>query len=164
VIVVADSSPLIILAKVDCFEHLHRVFPRLYITPEVQNEVVVSGAGLPGSYEVANAAWIEVKRLENPPGLLAAQEKYSLGLGELSTILLGKALLANEVLLDDFKARKLARSEGLFVRGTLGLLEAFYLHGCVTDLRAVFQSLKAHSYIDPRLLDLRLRAFGLPPL
>jgi predicted nucleic acid-binding protein len=164
VIFVADSSPLIILAKVDCFEHLHRIFPRLYITREVQEEVVVSGAGLPGAGEVANASWIEVKPLENQSELLTAQQKYALGIGELSTILLGKEMRASAVLLDDFNARKLARSEGLFVRGSLGLLESFYLRGYVTDLRAVFQSLKAHSYIDPRLLDLRLRAFGFPPL
>jgi predicted nucleic acid-binding protein len=48
-------------------------------------------------------------------------------LGELSTILMGKALNANAVLLDDYNARKLARAEGLQVRGTLGLLETLYL-------------------------------------
>lgn len=163
-IVVADSSPLIVLAKVNCFNHLNRLFPRLYITPEVQNEVVVSGAGLPGAAEVANATWIEVKQLENQTGLQSAAEEHSLGIGELSTILLGKEMQANEVLVDDFSARRLARSEGLFVRGTLGLLETFYLQGYVTDLRTVFQSLKAHSYIDQRLLDLRLRALRLPQL
>ncbi len=163
-IVVADSSPLIILAKVNCFDHLNRLFPHLYITPEVQNEVVVSGAALPGAAEVAKATWIEVKRLENQSALLTAREKYPLGIEELSTILLGKDMQANEVLLDDFNARRLARSEGLSVRGSLGLLETFYLQGYVTDLRGVFQSLKAHSYIDQRLLDLRLRTLGLPQL
>lgn len=163
-IVVADSSPLVILAKVGCFDLINRLFPLLYITPEVRSEVVVSGAGLPGAAEVANAPWIEVKHLENQAGLLAAQEKYSLGTGELSTILLGKEIPANVVLLDDYNARKLARSEGLLVRGSLGLLETLYLQGHVADLRAVFQLLLAHSYIDRRLLDVRLHAVGLPHL
>jgi len=76
----------------------------------------------------------------------------------------GKALNANAVLLDDYNARKLARAEGLQVRGTLGLLETLYLQGHITDLRDTFGHLLAHSYIDQRLLDLRLRALGLPSL
>jgi predicted nucleic acid-binding protein len=164
VTVVADSSTLVILTKLDCFDLLNRLFPRLYISAEVHQEVVVAGAGLPGASEVAKAEWIEVKQLQNQADLLAAQEKYALGVGELSTILLGKEIQASAVLLDDYNARKLARAEGLQVRGSVGLLETFYLRGHLTDLRAAFQQLLTHSYIDQRLLDLRLRALGLPPL
>jgi predicted nucleic acid-binding protein len=162
--VVADSSPLVILAKLGCFDLLHRFYPRVYISPEVHNEVVVAGAGLPGAAEVANAAWIEGKPLRNQTDLVAAQEEYPFGLGEISSILLAKEIQAHEILLDDYNARKLARVEGLHVRGSVGLLEAFYVRGELTDLRAVFRQLLAHSYIDPRLLDLRLRTLNLPPL
>ena len=162
--VVADSSPLVILAKIGSFDLLNRLFPRLYISAEVHNEVVVLGVGLPGSSEVTKAEWIEVKQLQNQAGLPAAREKHALGTGELSTILLAKEIRATEVLLDDYNARKLARAEGLPVRGTVGLLETSYLRGHLADLRTAFRQLLAHSYIDRRLLDLRLRALGLPPL
>lgn len=80
-------------------------------------------------------------------------------------MLLAKELRANPVLLDDYKARKLAKSEGLEILGSVGLLETFYLRGYLTDLRAVFRQLLAHNvYIDQRLLDRRLRTLGLPPL
>jgi len=164
VTVVADSSPLVILAKLGCFDLLNRLFPLLYISAEVHHEVVVAGVGLPGASEVAKAEWIEVKKLQNEADLLAAQQKYALGVGELSTILLGKEFHANAVLLDDYNARKLARAEGLQVRGSVGLLETFYLRGYLTDLRAAFGQLLTHSYIDQRLLDRRLRSLGLPPL
>ena len=124
--VVADSSTLVILTKLGSFDLLNRLFPRLYISAEVHQGVVVAGAGLPGASEVAQAEWIEVKQLQNQVDLLAAQEKYALGVGELSTILLGKEIQASAVLLDDFNARKLARAEGLQVRGSVGLLETFY--------------------------------------
>jgi len=75
--------------------------------------------------------------------LLTAQEAYPLGLGEISTI-----LLADEIPLDDYNAGKLARAEGFHVRGSFGLLEAFYTRGELTDLRT----------------DLRLRSLNLPPL
>ncbi len=162
--VVADSSPLVILAKIGSFDLLNRLFPRLYISAEVHHEVVVAGVGLPGSSEVTKAEWIEVKQLQNQAGLSAAQEKYALGAGELSTILLAKEIRVTEVLLDDYNARKLARAEGLQVRGTVGLLETSFLRGHLADLQAAFRQLLTHSYIDRRLLDLRLRALGLPPL
>ena len=162
--VVADSSPLVILAKLGCFELLKKLFSRLHISAEVHHEVVVAGAGLPGASEVGDAAWIEVRNLQNQADLLAAKQKYALGAGELSTILLAKELPANVVLLDDYQARKLAAAEGLQVRGSVGLLETFYRRGYLTDLPAAFQQLLTHSYIDQRLLDRRLRALGLPPL
>jgi uncharacterized protein len=164
VTVVADSSPLVILTKLGCFDLLHRLFPRLYISREVHHEVVVAGAGLPGASEVETAEWIEVRTLQNQADLLTAQQKYALGFGELSTILLGKELHASAVLLDDYKARKVAVAEGLEVIGSLGLLETFYRRGYLTDLRTAFQQILTHSYVDQRLLDRRLRALGLPLL
>jgi predicted nucleic acid-binding protein len=137
----------------------------VYISNEVHHEVVIAGAGLPGATEVSKAEWIEVKPLPNPAGLHSAQRKYGLGPGEMSTILLAKELGANPVLLDDYRARKLARAEGLEILGSVGLLEAFYLRRYFTDLRSVFRQLLAHNvYIDQRLLDRRLRSLGLPPL
>lgn len=115
--------------------------------------------------EVSKAEWIEVKAVQNPAGLYSAQRKYGLGPGEMSTILLAKELGANPVLLDDYRARKLAKVEGLEILGTVGLLEAFYLRRYLTDLRSALQQLLMRNvYIDQRLLDRRLRALGLPPL
>jgi len=161
---VADSSPLVILAKIACFDLLNKLFPLLYISGEVYHEVVVVGSGLPGASEVAGAQWIERKQLQNSAALSVAQQKYALGMGELSTILLAKELHADVVLLDDHDARELAKAEGLQVRGSVGLLETFYLRGYLTDLRTAFRQLLTRSYVDQRLLDLRLRALRLPPL
>jgi uncharacterized protein len=165
VTIVADSSPLVILAKLGYFNLLQQLFPVLHISSEMHHEVVIAGAGLPGSSEVAGAAWVKVRKLQHPASLLAARERYALGAGELSTILLGKELDADAVLLDDYKARRVATAEGLKVRGSVGLLEAFHRAGHLDDLRAAFRQLVAHNaYVDRRLLDLRLRAWGIPPL
>jgi uncharacterized protein len=165
VTVVADSSPLVILTKLGRFDLLNRLFPRVHISPEVHYEVVISGAGLPGALEVSKAEWIEVKAILNPAGLYSAQRKYGLGSGEMSAIILAKELGANPVLLDDYRARKLAKAEGLEILGSVGLLEILYLRHYLTDLRSVFRELLTHDvYIDQRLLDRRLRSLGLPPL
>jgi predicted nucleic acid-binding protein len=91
--------------------------------------------------------------------------QHPLGAGELSAILLAKQSRADAVLLDDHKARQLAKKEGLPVLGTVGLLEAFYLRGHLPDLSAAFRKLLAgNAYIDRRLLDRRLKLLGLPAL
>ena len=106
-----------------------------------------------------------MKALQNPAGLHSAQRKYGLGPGEMSSILLAKELGANPVLLDDYRARKVAKAEGLGILGSIGLLETLYRRRYLTDLRRVFQELLTHNvYIDRRLLDRRLRSLGLPPL
>ena len=63
--------------------------------------------------KLSKAEWIEVKSIQNPAGLLSAQRKYGLGPGEMSAIFLAKELGASPVLLDDHRARKLAKAEGL---------------------------------------------------
>jgi hypothetical protein len=162
---VADSSPLVILAKLGCFDFLNRLFSRVYISAEVHHEVVIAGVGLPGASEASKAEWIQVKAVQNPAGLYSAQRKYGLGPGEMSTILLAKEVGANPVLLDDYRARKVAKAEGLEILGSVGLLETFYLRHYLTDLGSVFRQLLTHNvYIDKRLLDRRLKALGLPPL
>ncbi len=138
-IAAADSSPLIILAKLGSFDLLHKLFSRVYISAEVHAEVVVAGTGLSGASEVAGSAWIETRPLQNQGALSTMQQRFPLGAGELSTILLGKELVVDAVLLDDYHARKLAKSEGLQVRGTVGLLETFYQRGYLSDLGGVFQ-------------------------
>ena len=162
---VADSSPLVILAKLGCFDLLGRLFARVYIPTEVHEEVVVAGAGLPGAMEVSKAEWIEIRAVRYPGDVLTLQRKYGLGLGEISAILLAKEAGANCVLLDDYRARKLANAENLKVLGSVGLLEAFHRRGYLPDLRGKFRELVKHNvYIDQRLLDRRLKALGLPTL
>lgn len=79
------------------------------------------------------------------------------------TLRLANELSASLSLLDDYKARKFAKTEGLKILGSIGLLEAFYARGYLTDLRACFRQLISHNvYIDRRLLDRRLRALGCP--
>ena len=161
-IAVADSSPLIILAKLDCFDLLQTVYSTLCISAEVYAEVVVAGAGLPGAGKVTTSEWIEVKSIGSPSSLSTLRKNSGLGLGESSTIILAQELGAQVVLLDDHKARTLAKHEGLHVRGTVGILETLYHRGHLADLRTAFQKLLMNNvYIDRRILNRRLQVLGL---
>ncbi len=63
-IVVADAGPLIYLGAIGRLELLPALYERVVVPRLVFDEVVVAGDGLPGSAEVAAAAWIDVTDTE----------------------------------------------------------------------------------------------------
>jgi predicted nucleic acid-binding protein len=57
------------------------------ISEEVWDEIVVKGAGLPGSTEAQQAdqsGWIHIAQLANSAQLVSWRKRYSLGVGESS--------------------------------------------------------------------------------
>jgi hypothetical protein len=135
VIVVSNASPLIILSKLGQFDLLPRLFTEIIIAQEVWDEVVVNGVGLPGSTEVQQAPWTRLEAVTNTAQLVSWQAQHNLGLGELATILLAKELSADLALIDERRARLLARAEGVAPFGTIGMLELGYRKVEIVDLR-----------------------------
>jgi hypothetical protein len=113
-----------------------------------------TGAGLAGSAQISTARWIDVKPVGATVDPAAAQQRF--GVGELSVILLGQELKADLVLIDDMKARKLARDKGQAVLGCVGVLhDAFGLKllsdfacglSSIARVRRVCRSLAAGKY------------------
>lgn len=60
-IVVADATPLIALAKIRKFFLLKDLFGELLIPKAVYEEVVDSGKGRPGQKEVEVSSWIKTQ-------------------------------------------------------------------------------------------------------
>ena len=92
-IVVSNTSQLIILTKISYFHLPQRLFNEITISEDVWDEVVINGAGLHGSDETQRASqsgWIRIARLANWAQLTTLRNQYSLGAGELSIILLAK--------------------------------------------------------------------------
>ncbi len=106
--VVADSSPLIILAKIGCLDLLPNLYSPLYLSEQVYAEVVVSGVGLAGVAQVAAADWIEVQAFDNSEEIAIARARFGIGLGEAATILLAKESGAPLVLMDLVRGRRVA--------------------------------------------------------
>jgi predicted nucleic acid-binding protein len=123
---------------------------------------------LPGSAETQGASqsgWIHIAQLANSAQLTTWRNQYSLGAGELSTILLAKEIQADVALIDERGARLLAQSEGVPVLGTVGLLELGCRSGEVADLRLAYKTMLAQgAHIDQRILNQSLASFNLPPV
>jgi uncharacterized protein len=66
VILVADSSALITLARIGRLRLLHGIAGVVYIPSAVFDEVVLLGAGRPGSEELADASWVVRQPVREP--------------------------------------------------------------------------------------------------
>ena len=59
---IADSGPLISLARINKHDLLPQLFSKILVPPEVWNEVTVKGKGLPGEHEISQATWITIQK------------------------------------------------------------------------------------------------------
>jgi uncharacterized protein len=137
--VVSNSRPLINLAEVGRFSLLKDLFQRVLIPRGVFEEVVVRGAGQPGSKETRSARWISRGKLKQPDiaNILMAE----LDRGEAEAIALALQGKADWLLIDERKGRRFAQQAGLKVKGTLGILIEGVRHGCIEDLRPIFDEM-----------------------
>ena len=125
--VLADSGPLIALAKLNRLELLLKLWQTVLVTETVYHETVVLGQ----SREAADALTIRLfwqqHRLPVVPVSTAVLTAYAPALqldpGEHATFALALTLLPDVlVLVDDEEARNEARRLGLRMRGTLGVV------------------------------------------
>jgi predicted nucleic acid-binding protein len=165
VIVVSNSSPLIALSRIGRLDILASLYKRILVPAEVHYEVTVDGRGLPGAEEVRHAVWIEAAQHRPLTDPMLAAACQGLGAGERGAILLAKSLRADLILLDESKARRIAREAGLAIVGCLGVLEAGARRGLVLDLRQAYADLLRQGIrFDIGLLQDSLARLGLPKL
>jgi uncharacterized protein len=158
--VVSDAGPLIILAKLNQLGLLLKLYGTILISGEVYKEVVVNGLRL-GAADAQTVDFL-VRRNHFQVVEVSVQAPLPdwaafLDAGELETILLAKAQLADWVLMDDIQARKAARREGLQMKGTVGILLAGYRAGHISlpEFELLIENIKIRPefWISPRLCD-----------
>lgn len=116
---VTNSTPLIVLSKINQLDLLKDYFGEIYIPEEVYDEVVRRGGNQAGSFEVASCTWIKVEPVKNR----MAVETLSLTLdkGEAEAIVLSKEK-ESLLIIDDGAGRKTAELLGVKITGTIGIL------------------------------------------
>jgi predicted nucleic acid-binding protein len=127
-IVISDTSNLIVLSKIDSIELLHKLYSRVITTPEIIREF---GEPLPKWIEVLNAKDLDFqKTLE-----------LQIDLGEASAIALAHEIPEAILVLDDLKARKIARDLNMKFTGTLGVLGKAKSKGIIPSLKPLLDKL-----------------------
>lgn len=159
-LLVADSGPLIALARLDLLALPARYFASVLVTASVWEEVTRS----PRNDEISRlAAALEAGHLglvDDPATLPDAILQAGLDIGERNSIALGLGMSA-AVLIDEKRGRQVASALGLHVVGTLGLLLRAREEGMLPSLRPSLESLRASGYfLSTALIEKLLAGFG----
>ncbi len=118
-LVVCDTSPLNYLVLIHHDNVLPVLFDRVLVPPAVLAELRHGGAPVAvRGWADAAPRWLEVR------APVAVHRGLALGPGEAEAISLARELNATAVLIDERRAADAAAKLGLFVTGTLGVLEA----------------------------------------
>jgi predicted nucleic acid-binding protein len=127
--IISDTSCFIILSKIDELDLLQKLYGQVTTTLDIAKEF---GEKLPD--------WIIIEKVT---------DKYSqqilemqIGKGESSAIALALEIQDSTLILDDFKARKIAKNLGLVVTGTIGIIIKAKLIGIIPSIKPYLQKIK----------------------
>lgn len=149
-IIVSDTTPLSELAKVGKLNLLHDIYRKLIIPQEVYNEVTAGNH--PAVNLVQLADWIEVRSVSNSEKVSTLKTINNLGWGECAAMILAEELAADQILIDDLEARRVAISRNLKIIGTVGVLLVAKQLGLIASVKDVLDALIAHGkHINLRL-------------
>lgn len=131
-IIIADTSCLVLLEKIDKLNILHKLFGTVFVTDTVADEF---GSELP--------EWIQKKEFEDKKYFRIL--KTSVDPGEASAIALA-VQLNGKLILDDIKARRLASDLSIGFTGTLGILVEAKKSGYISSLENILLRIKKTNF------------------
>ena len=156
--IVADSGPILSFARANRLELLHQIIGDLTIPDAIYEEIVILGAGKPGSTEVQGASWI--RHLPVRDRAFVDQLPPKLHLGEREAIVLAKVQGA-VLLVDEREARRAALHQGITILGSLTILREAKTRGIIPHVRPILDELiAAGMYISEALYETFLRQLG----
>jgi len=131
--IISDTSCFIILTNIGELELLHKVYGQIVTTLDIANEY---GETLP--------EWVEI---------VTVKDKYRQQLlemqidkGESSAIALALETPDSTIILDDYKARKIADQLGLVFTGTIGVIIKAKLNGIILSIKPLLEKIKQNDF------------------
>lgn len=156
--IIADSSPLIALTRINQLEILQDLYAEVLVPPAVWEEITLRGIDRPGAYEISKTSWIKQKI---PDIKIVESLSILTDRGEAEVIALARVLPDSIVLLDDSQARRVAERFAIPRIGTLGILRRAKKAGLIDKLRPHTNALRENNiYIRQDLIDAVLKDVG----
>ena len=125
-IAIINASPLIYLGKLGALYVLPKLYSKCFTTSKVKDEVLYK-KNVP-EYPILDESfsdWLNIKQPKDQ-SFQRRLEEMQIHPGEASIIALGKELEKNQkesiIIIDDFAAREIARTLGLNITGTIGVI------------------------------------------
>jgi len=127
--IISDTSCLIILSNIGELDLLHKVYGSIVTTAEIATEF---GETLP--------EWVIIENVVDKykQQLLEMQ----IDKGESSAIALALETPGSTVILDDYKARKIAEQLGVNFTGTIGVIIKAKLNGIIPSIKPILAKIK----------------------
>jgi predicted nucleic acid-binding protein len=138
-VVISDTSCFIVLSKIGQLDILQQLFNSIVTTDEIANEF---GETLP--------EWVKV---------VAVKDKYKQQLleiqvdkGEASAMALALEIENPLLIIDDYKARKLAKTLHIEYKGTIGIIILAKQKGIISEVKTILEKIKATNFrLSPEL-------------
>ena len=160
-VVVADTGPLIALARVARLDLLRRLYHDALVPPAVHTELSLDSAR-PGAKLLAKAfeaGWIKAQPVVD--AVAVSELTQLLGPGESEAIILAEQENARFLLIDDARGRRVARERGVAVVGVAGVLLPAKSRGAVAAVGPVLEDLSQMGYrLSPGLVAAMLERAG----
>lgn len=155
---VVNASPLILLAAVDALFLLPRLAGEIWVPSAVVGEVCAGRDPHPALLGLASAPWLQINPLLAVPSDIAG---WDLGAGESQVLALALAHADSEAILDDQQARRCARSLGVQVTGTLGIILRAKQRALIPSARPLIERLlEERLYLSHELVERALAEIG----
>jgi predicted nucleic acid-binding protein len=153
-LVIADSSPLIVLVNIGYVSVLPALFGQVTIPPQVADELIRPNRPQAVRDFIAEpSTWLNIQspKLVEPIRFLQS--------GEAAAISLAREISADLLLIDEVRGRRAATQRKIKLTGTVGVLELAASRNML-DLRDAFEQIKKTDFwISHKLLDDRLNLY-----
>ncbi|WP_435548590.1 DUF3368 domain-containing protein [Desulfobacterium sp. N47] len=156
---ICNTGPIIALSMIDSIDILRHLFEFVAVPEAVHKEILEGGTVNAGLANYRKAKWIKVMKLSNPLDPLLIT---SLDVGEAAVIGLARELSVNLILIDERKARKIARTVyGLHVIGSVRVLVEAKKRGIIDNVGASILAMRNSGYwISDSIVETALKHAG----
>ncbi len=137
-IVVSNTSPIIIFYYADILAILEQLFGTVYIPPAVFDELTVHASNEQLRSTIKKCPFIKIKSLEIP----IPELQHKLDVGEIEALTLAKQFPADLLILDDKRAQKEADILAIPYVSSFALVVKAYQKGLVADLQQALHQLE----------------------
>lgn len=143
-IVVADTTPLISLMKIDHLDLLHQLFGEVQI-PSAVFEELISNSRFPNECrQIKDSVFIKKVEVTDVNAVNLLRRSSGLDAGESEAIVLSDSTNAALLLMDEAKGRQVAAQMGIPLMGTIGILIVAYKENLLSkeDILQCIETLK----------------------
>lgn len=153
-IVVSDTTPLISLMKAARLDLLGSLFQEVLIPNAVYSELTTNPNFAEEAEQIKNCPFIRVVSVKEQKAVDVLRRSAGLDLGESEAIVYADDVKADVLLMDEARGRQVAKSMGLYIMGTVGVLLFAYEEKILTgaDVEEALNKLrKANRHISEEI-------------